>query len=95
MALVAISGCAGIVGPAVGCLTGGPSLTGKVYKAQVPLGTKIVATPFTIVGGAVAGIPISLWNGFILDLMFIANDKSEKNEYLEKYVDPFGGFSAE
>ena len=88
------SGCASVAGPAVGALMGGPSLTGKVYKSSIPTATKVIATPFTLAGGAIAGIPLGFWNGFFLDRELIKGpDHPRAVTALDKYIDPFGGFS--
>ena len=91
--IVFMSGCAGLMGPAVGAATGGPSLTTAVYDDSWSLSSKILSAPFIYTAGTAAGIPIGLYNGFGVDAYFFQNGPSSTkfNEAMINLVDPFGG----
>ncbi len=75
-----------LTGAVAGPLGGGASLTANVYESEAPTAIKIVATPFTFVGGTATGIFPGMSKGVMQDL------GREPGNYAALF-DPFDGFN--
>ncbi len=61
--LAALPGCRVLAGIAAGPIMGGPSLTGRFYRQNVPDYLKVIGTPFVFLTGTTIGPLVTMARG--------------------------------
>ena len=72
-----------------GPLTGGMSLTEKLHDSDASVGTRILATPFTFLGGTATGIIPALAKGMQTDSEKMFDSRGYGKDDFSSLFDPF------